>query len=761
MTLSGLSKRISRILIALTLAGSALGCDPERERWEAAIEGDRRPERIDAEGLREQQAIARDSGDPTEKRILFGDLHVHTSYSFDGYLFALPLMGGEGAHPPNDACDYARYCAGLDFYALTDHAESLLPRTWEASRESIRQCNRMAGDADDPDLVAFLGFEWSQAGETPETHFGHRCVFFRDTEDDELPTRPIGSRSDTNSLAMIRDNIGLVRWVTPWHWQEYGDYMDFTTELVEQPNCPPGVPVRELPEGCKEVADTPAVLREKLDDWGFEALVVPHGMTWGTYTPATATIAKHLDPAQFDPQRQLLLEVMSGHGNSEEYRDFQAWSVDAAGNRVCPEPTEGYLPCCWQAGEIMRSRCEGLEPDECERRVREARALAAQAYTRPQQVFPDASREEWLDCGQCRDCFKPSFDYRPRESAQYAMALTHPEAVDEDGKKLRFRYGFVGSSDGHTARPGTGYKNVERSMMTDAVGNPNPVIMKAQELASGMDDPQKPEAPVAGEISMTGNDLRVANFLYPGGIAAVHSEGRDREAIWAAMKRREVYGTSGPRMLLWFDMIDPDGTRHPMGSELERTSSPRFEVRAIGAPVQKPGCPDWIREGLSPQRLERLCRNECNNPGDERLPISAIEVIRIRPQASAGEPIAPLIEDPWLRFECPRGTEGCTTSFEDPEFPKGERDTLYYVRALQSATPAINGAQLRTQFDDRGRATSIDWCAPDEGECLSPVEERAWSSPIFVDWAPASPGPGDSRPTPRRSDEPLRGLSTP
>ena len=141
--------------------------------------------------------------------------------------------------------------------------------------------------------------------------------------------------------------------------------------------------------------------------------------------------------------------------------------------------------------------------------------------------------------------------------------------------------------------------------------------------------------------------------------------------------------------------------------------------------------------------------------------MSAIEVIRIRPQISAGEPIAPLIEDPWLRFECPPGTEGCTASFEDPEFPKSERDTLYYVRALQSATPAINGAQLRTQFDDQGRATSIDWCAPDEGECLSPVEERAWSSPIFVDWAPASPGLGDSRPTPPRSDERLRGLSTP
>ena len=174
-----------------------------------------------------------------------------------------------------------------------------------------------------------------------------------------------------------------------------------------------------------------------------------------------------------------------------------------------------------------------------------------------------------------------------------------------------------------------------------------------------------------------------------------------------------------------------------MGSWVAQGEAPRFEVRAVGAFVQRPGCPDESLQGLSPERLERLCRGECYHPSDARHPIAAIEVIRIRPQRARGESVDTLIEDPWRRFECEPDPAGCVVRFDDPDYPASGRDALYYVRALQEETLAINAANYRTEFDAQGNPVRISPChgsyrTPFEEDCLAPSQERAWSSPIYL-----------------------------
>jgi hypothetical protein len=299
---------------------------------------------------------------------------------------------------------------------------------------------------------------------------------------------------------------------------------------------------------------------------------------------------------------------------------------------------------------------------------------------------------------------------------------------------------MIGSSDVHTARPGTGYKEIHRRLMTDAaLGQLGPpAILRAAEPAPHSTPPE--------DVTDLGPYFeRFASFFGAGGLVAAHSTGRDRDAIWDALQRKEVYGTSGDRILLWFDLVD-DGEgeagseiRRPMGSDVARAKVPSFEVRALGAFEQKPGCPADSLAGLTPERLQHLCRGECYHPGDRRKRIDRIEVVRIRPQTAAGESIGDLIDDPWQVHACPPDSTGCRVSFTDSEFATQRLDTVYYVRAIQEASPTVNGGGLRCARDESGRCIEVNPCRADEptayeDDCLESVEERAWSSPIFVDF---------------------------
>jgi len=167
------------------------------------------------------------------------------------------------------------------------------------------------------------------------------------------------------------------------------------------------------------------------------------------------------------------------------------------------------------------------------------------------------------------------------------------------------------------------------------------------------------------------------------------------------------------------------------------TTAPVFEVHAVGSFHQKPGCSEAAVAALGEERLRWLCGGECLHPSDHRRRISRIEVVRIRPQTSPDEPIAPLIEDPWQVHPCRPDPEGCRVVFTDPEFETSGRDAVYYVRAVEEPSEAVNAAGLRCDRDESGRCERVHPCNPEprDDDCLAETEQRAWSSPIFVDHA--------------------------
>ena len=137
------------------------------------------------------------------------------------------------------------------------------------------------------------------------------------------------------------------------------------------------------------------------------------------------------------------------------------------------------------------------------------------------------------------------------------MALGEPQP-NKDPR--HFRFGFIAASDNHSARPGTGYKEVAREEFTETrFGN-------FLDTPLGQVPQEEPVA-VSRTVSLDSGSApfslfeteRQASYFLTGGLAGVHSDGRDRQSIWDAIQRREVYGTSGPRILLWFDLLNPPG----------------------------------------------------------------------------------------------------------------------------------------------------------------------------------------------------------
>lgn len=114
-----------------------------------------------------------------------------------------------------------------------------------------------SGDATSPDMVSFVGFEWTQVGRTPADHYGHKNVIFPGLEDAGLAKRAIAA-AGIATQALRGSPAALNRWIPFLDWKHRQDYFDFQKYITETrlpADCDASKPSNELSPECFGIRD--------------------------------------------------------------------------------------------------------------------------------------------------------------------------------------------------------------------------------------------------------------------------------------------------------------------------------------------------------------------------------------------------------------------------------------------------------------------------------------------------------------------------
>ena len=644
-----------------------------------------------------QAARSLAAGEAPAKQILFGDLHVHTTFSADAFMMGLPILQGEGAHPIADACDYARYCSALDFWAITDHAEGITPQRWQRDEgfdppvqrhrrrpagSRRRRVPRLGVDADRHDARDPLR---PQERDPARHRAPRRCR-----------ARPIHS----GSFAAQAMRQGLAARTA---------HAAAGRRLPEPPALSRLLPVprraardaalrggrrfARAPRDCSEGADTPEELFAKLDQWGFAALVIPHGTTWGFYTPPGSTWDKQLNAAAArsrapDADRGLLgprqLRGVPRLPGGRVRRERQRRLSRAAGRATrraagAPARSSARAARSRTAAMLRGARRGGAR----ELPSRPARAAASPCRARRSRTGTTAGSAATASC-------RPSTTGR-RARVQYIMALSNFDGSERRPDALPLRLHRL-ERQPHARGPAPATRRSAASRTRRRAARATRSGTTASTPACRAEAPPRVASPSTSRRRTLQNfqvlDFeRQASFFLTGGLVAVHAEGRGRDSIWDALQRREVYGTSGDRILLWFDLLNgptrraADGRRDAArrGAALPRARGRRASSRR---PAARPRPPRRSRPSASTRSAAASASTRPTSAAASRASRSCASARRRQP----GEPIGELIEDPWRTIPCPGDPAGCSVEFDDPDFAAGGREALYYVRAIQEPT---------------------------------------------------------------------------
>ncbi|WP_035486515.1 DUF3604 domain-containing protein [Geminicoccus roseus] len=634
---------------------------------------------------------------------LFGETHLHTSFSFDAYVFSvrndpyaayafakgapvrLPAASAMGGKPQTRTAQLSR---PLDFAAVTDHSELF---------GEMQVCTRSPAGT-----PGRSGFECRQmrTGEVVPGKENPDAVVVAWGANPVLrpngsgPLQPLCSRPGVDCEESAVSVWQTIQDAAEEHYDRSAD-CTFTTfvayEYTAQPqyaNMHRNVIFRNEKVIASPISNVttggpyPNVLWEKLRQNclegmpGCDVLTIPHNanVSGGMMFPDPADTKEAKERAFFEP----LTEIIQHKGASECRWDRLAGAGVQTTDELCT--------------------FEQLLND----------TLNTSAPAVPIDEFPTRNF--------VRNVLKDGLALAPSYEG------TNP-----------FKYGLIGSTDSHNGDPGN-------TVETTFQGH------------GGTED-----APVAPLI----DHVRTG----PGGLAVVWAEENSRDSIFAAMRRKEAYGTSGTRPVVRFFGgwdYEVEGRRLcrqrdqvkvayakgvPMGSDLPprtRSKNPRFLVSAMRDP-----------ESASLQRIQ-IIKGWVDAEGETHEKVVGVAgSLTSRPSGVDTRTCKPL----------PGGFNGLCTIWEDKSFdPK--QPAFYYARVLENPTCRWSTMQCKAAgvdpFSSAGTCqrqakaanakavakgeiesgdTPFDNCCLTEGNdpfIERTIQERAWTSPIWYTPAAAT-----------------------
>jgi hypothetical protein len=344
-----------------------------------------------------------------------------------------------------------------------------------------------------------------------------------------------------------------------------------------------------------------------------------------------------------------------------------------------------------------------LSPDYVAARIRWERVAEVTQIKGDSETHPQLSPEDRFADFETFPFYlqRLATDYVPGAGDYIRGALRRGLALEEQLGRNPFQFGLIGSTDAHTALASAEEDNFHGKMAQDSVPE-----TKGSHFANS-------------ETAPSGWDMSAS------GLAAVWARENTREAILAALKRREVYATSGPRISVQFfagyglsetllqsgkDYALAASSGVPMGGELSGAAGevPRFVVLAARDP-----------SGANLDRVQ-IVKGWIDADGTTHEKVFDVAWSGERVPDAAGRipDVGNSVDVSTASYSNDIGAPELAALWRDPEFDAAQ-SAFYYARVLQIPTPRhslYDAVALREAPSDRHPAA---------------IQERAYTSPIW------------------------------